>query len=230
MTPPDSKPVRLFYVDDSGAERSGYATFSWVELAIDDWNRGLGEVLAWRAHLDHMYGIPKRYELHSTDFANGRGNPSLRGDTWNRRKAYRSQVLQESFHRFSLWPWMSAGTVYSRTELRRDDFARERARVYQELVRMLDARLRADGELGLLVMGGDGTDGSYYAAHRDLALETRALVEDPAFQHSHRSQWVQIADLVAYAAYQHLVRLPEKQFAWEWYGTLGERVHGTFEV
>ena len=94
----------------------------------------------------------------------------------------------------------------------------------------VDARLREDGELGLLVMGGDGTDGSYYAAHRDLALETRALVEDPAFQHSHRSQWVQIADLVAYAAYQHLVRLPEKQFAWEWYGTLGERVHGTFEV
>lgn len=59
---------------------------------------------------------------------------------------------------------------------------------------MLDARLQADGELGLLVMDGDGVDGSYYAA------------------------------------YQHLIRLPEKEFAWNWYRTLGERVHGTFEV
>lgn len=137
-TPDDAraKPVRLFYVDDSGAERSGYATFSWIEFIIDDWNAGL----------------------------------------------------------------------------------------------MLDRRLQVDGELGLLVMDGDGTDSSYYAAHRDLDLGTRALIEDPAFQNSHRSQWVQIADLIAYAGYQHLVRLPEKQFAWEWYRTLGERVLGTFEV
>lgn len=230
MTPHTSMPVRLFYVDDSGAERSGFATFSWIELAIDDWKMGLGEVLSWRAHLDHNYGIPKRYELHSTDFANGRGNPSRRGDAWNRRKAHRSQVLEESFRRFSLWPWLSVGTVYSHTSLQRDAFARERARVYQKLVQMLDSRLAAAGELGLLVMDGDGTDSSYYAAHRDLPLETRSLIEDPTFQHSHRSQWVQIADLVAYASYQKLVHLPEKQFAWEWYDSLGDRDLGTFKV
>jgi hypothetical protein len=230
MTRSDTKPVRLFYVDDSGAERSGFATFSWIELAIDDWNTGLGEVLNWREHLDHKYGIPKRYELHSTDFVNGRGNPSRRGDQWNRRKAHRSQVMEESFNRFSLWPWLSVGTVYSHTELKRDDFARERARVYQELIQMLDRRLQADGELGLLVMDGDGTDSSYYAAHRALQLETRALIEDPGFQHSHRSQWVQIADLVAYSSYQSLVRLPEKEFAWGWSESLAQRILGVFEV
>ncbi|MGP9613777.1 DUF3800 domain-containing protein [Brachybacterium sp. AOP42-B2-9] len=55
--------------------------------------------------------------------------------------------------------------------------------------------------MGLLVMDGDGTDTSYIAAHHELPIATRSLLEDPGSQHSSRSQWVQIADLIAYAAY-----------------------------
>jgi hypothetical protein len=102
--------------------------------------------------------------------------------------------------------------------------------VYQELVLFLDARLLRADELGMLVMDGDGTDGSYCSAHRALPLATRSLIEDPGFQHSRRSQWVQIADLVAYASYQHLARLPETRFAWNWHATLGDRSLGLFEV
>ena len=54
--------------------------------------------------------------------------------------------------------WLSVGTVYSHTNLRRRLFSAERTRVYMELVRMLDERLTAEGELGMLFMDGDGSD------------------------------------------------------------------------
>lgn len=223
------RPTRLIYVDDSGAEQTGYATFSWLEVSLDDWRSGLAEILKWRAHLTKQYGIPKHYELHAVNFANGRGNPSVH-EAWNRRKAHRSAVFDEAFTRFSHWSWLRAGTVYSKTELPRDAFARERARVYTELVRHLDSRLDANGEWGLLVMDGDGSDTSYITAHRELPIETRALIEDPAFQHSSRSQWVQLADLTAYASYQALAQIPEKKFAWNWYDMLGHICDPPLEV
>jgi hypothetical protein len=41
-------PLRLFYVDDSGAEVSGFATYSWIEFLVEDWKPGLRQVLDWR--------------------------------------------------------------------------------------------------------------------------------------------------------------------------------------
>ena len=61
---------------------------------------------------------------------------------------------------------------------------------------------------------------SYRQAHRSLRLATRNLVEDPFFQGSHLSQWVQVADLVAHAAYQCVLRAPGKELMWEWYPDL----------
>lgn len=116
--------------------------------------------------------------------------------------------------------WAGIGTVYSQTTFRRNQFAKERARVYSELVGLIDARLSAAGELGILVMDGDGTDDSYLSAHRGLPLATRSVIEDPVFQHSHRSQWVQLADIAAYASYQHLLQHEGKEFSWPWYPRL----------
>lgn len=50
-----------------------------------------------------------------------------------------------------------------------------------------------------------------------MKLRHRNVIEDPLFQASHRSQWVQMADIVAYVAYQGLQRYPGKQFVWDWY-------------
>lgn len=66
-------------------------------------------------------------------------------------------------------------------------------------------------------MDGDGSDPGYAAAHRDLKLAHRRVIEDPIFLAAHASQWVQMADLVAWSAYQGLLRHPGKEFAWEWY-------------
>lgn len=216
---PSHRATRIFYVDDSGAETTGIASYSWVSVLLDDWRAALSEVLAWREHLNTTYGIPKHYELHATKFANGRGNPSL-DDAWNRSKANRSVVLDESFNRFAEWGWMTAGTIYSQGNDRREGFKKRRHRVYSKLVHQLDGDLHKANEWGMLVMDGDGSDTSYISAHRELDIATRSLLEDPGFQHSSRTQWVQVADLVAYAAYQHIAEIPEKQFAWQWYPTL----------
>lgn len=223
------RPARFIYVDDSGAEQTGFATYSWVTVAFDHWRQALGDVLSWRAPLTRTYGIPKKYELHATQFANGRGNPSL-DDTWNRRKANRSAVLDETFERFATWDWMTIGTIYSNSESHRESFKKKRHRVYSHLIHHLDEQLRSADEWGTLVMDGDGSDTSYISAHRELPLETRSLLEDPSFQSSSRSQWVQIADLVAYAAYQDVARIPEKHFAWPWYPKLAPLSATTISV
>jgi hypothetical protein len=76
----------------------------------------------------------------------------------------------------------------------------------------------------MIFMDGDGSAHGYYAAHRGLKLADRHIIEDPLFQVSHRSQWVQMADLAAWSAYHGLLRTPRRRFAWEWYGTyLGAR-------
>lgn len=214
--------MKLFYVDDSGAEATGYACFSWLEVPADHWKQGLREILDWRQTLTAAHRIPSSYELHATKFANGRGNPSLDA-SWNRSKAKRSEVMDSAMDFLGSRPWLGIGTVYSESVLRRDHFAAERSRVYSELVTLIDGRLTAADEFGILIMDGDGTDNSYTAAHRRLKLATRSLIEDPMFQHSHGSQWVQLADTTAYAAYQHLLRHEMKRFAWGWYPSLQMR-------
>ncbi|HEX5400730.1 MAG TPA: hypothetical protein VFX16_00355, partial [Pseudonocardiaceae bacterium] len=43
----------------------------------------------------------------------------------------------------------------------------------------------------------------------------------------HRSQWVQMADLTAWSAYQGLLRHEGKQFAWTWYDDISAQVTST---
>ena len=73
---PPAGGVRLFYVDDSGAEETGYAVFAWIESTFPNWTRGLRAWLDLRKSLYAQYQIPPSAELHATKFISGRGNPS----------------------------------------------------------------------------------------------------------------------------------------------------------
>ncbi|MBF4571603.1 DUF3800 domain-containing protein [Herbiconiux sp. VKM Ac-1786] len=109
------------------------------------------------------------------------------------------------------------GAVFRRTGAKGADFHRERGAVYRRLVERWDADHRRSGSFALVSMDGNGTDGSYAEAHRSLALATRHIIEDPTFYDSRRSQFVQLADLVAYAAFSSLNRHEGNRFAWDWY-------------
>lgn len=109
------------------------------------------------------------------------------------------------------------GAVYRRTEARGSGYYRERADLYEQLVRRWDAQHAAEGSFVFISMDGDGSDPTYFNAHRSLKLDTRHVIEDPMFHDSKRSQWTQMADLVAYVAYQHIDRHPRNEHAWNWY-------------
>jgi hypothetical protein len=211
-------PFRFFYVDDSGSVDSGWIIYSWIEVAGHDWRTGLRSWIDLRKKIFAEFAIPPAYELHAATFAGGQGNPSTALD-WNRHKHKRGQVLQLALAAIGATAELSVGTVYRVTGATGKAYAAERADLYNRLVAHLDTRLGTDRELGLIFMDGNGSDPSYRTAHRDLKLAHRNLIEDPLFQGSHINQWVQMADLTAWSAYQGLRRAPNRTFAWQWYDT-----------
>jgi hypothetical protein len=125
-------------------------------------------------------------------------------------------------------PGIALGTVYRRTDSKRDQYARHRNDVYQRFVIQLNARLADHHEHGMIFTDGDGSDPSYRDAHRALAAQHRRVLEDPQFPRSTENSWLQLADFVAWTALQHLHRAPNRRVAWHWYNTyLAPRdVHG----
>lgn len=209
-------PVRLFYVDDSGSVATGLVVYSWIECDIQEWRVGLKTWLELRRDLYARFRIPPAYELHASQFVNGRGRPSTDPE-WNLSKQNRWAVTEELLATIGDCPQLRVGTVFRHTDARGHHYHREREALYVELISHLDERLTSTDELGMVFMDGDGSAAGYYAAHRGLRLSRRRVIEDPLFQASHRSQWVQMADLAAYAAYHAILRHPSKAFCSGWY-------------
>lgn len=212
--------VRLFYVDDSGARDTGWVVYGWVEVLITDWRPALKHWLAWREALAASDSIPKRFEIHMTKFAGGRGRPS-NDEKWNGHKR-RPEIVGEALDTLVTMPKAMVGSVYSKVNRPSGSaYVAEQARVYQELVLDFDRRVGVTNDFGVVIMdGAQGGNGHYVAAHRHLDIDTRNIIEDPCFYQSHSNQWVQMADIVAFCAYQHLARIPSKEDSWDWYPKL----------
>lgn len=72
---------------------------------------------------------------------------------------------------------------------------------------------------GIMIIDGDG-DGPcrfYSRLYTSLNLSGRQLIAGPFFQPSDVSEWIQIADIVAYTAFQSVIKRPGKEFCWSWY-------------
>lgn len=216
--PVNSAPMRMFYIDDSGAESTGYVVYSWIETSPERWSAGLAELLECRRNLYVKHRIPPATELHATKLTAGRGTPST-DPAFNMSKLLRREAVQEALSTVGRCGALKVGTVYRQTSARRRLYQDEREAVYSELIAELDTQLVDRGQWGMVFMDGDGRDPSYNRAHRQLKLKTRHLIEDASFQSSTASQWIQMADLVAWTAYQGLLRHPGKQWAWSWYDT-----------
>lgn len=208
--------AQIIYIDDSGAEATGYVVYGWAAIEIAHWAGALRCLLDFRQKLYVNDGIPADYELHSTQFIPGRGTPSTHPG-WNRRKSNRSRVAREALTTIATLPGTQVGAVWRHTPKTGRDYYEQRAAVYEALLADLDARLAAAGDHAIIVMDGDGTDPTYQREHRKLKLATRRIIEDPWFAASHTSQPVQAADLLAYTAYQAVLRHPGKRFMWDWW-------------
>ncbi|NMM92395.1 hypothetical protein B2J88_50585 [Rhodococcus sp. SRB_17] len=206
----------MFYSDDSGSVDTGFVVYSWIELPVDQWKAGLRAWLDLRKRLYRDYAIPADKELHSTKFVNGRARIST-NPTVNTSKSLRTEVMELALETIGNTEGLTLGTAYRRTTALGPKYHAERVDVYRKLIDHLDDRLASSGELGMIFMDGNGTDQTYQKAHRELKLANRSIIEDPMFQGAHNSQWIQMADIVAYASYQHLLRHEAKKFAWSWY-------------
>ncbi|MGP3691192.1 DUF3800 domain-containing protein [Streptomyces sp. IBSNAI002] len=208
--------TRIFYIDDSGAESTGYVVYGWADIDIAQWSAALRQLLNFRKKLYAETGIPADYELHSTQFIPGRGTPSTR-PAWNRQKRRRQQVAQDNLAAIAALPGTRVGAVWRHTTEKGRAYYDQRSAVYAAMLADIDQALERDGDHGIIVMDGDGSDPSYQREHRKLKLATRRIVEDPWFMGSHHSQPVQAADLLAYTAYQTVQRHPGKDFMWDWW-------------
>lgn len=213
---PSTDGFRLFYMDDSGSPNDGHIVYAWIEVTPGCWAPGLRHWLDLRHRLYASYQVPADAELHATQLIGGRGTPATGGD-FNSSKARRRQLVEEALTAIGENAHIKIGLVHRHTQARGRDYAQEREEVYGALVDHLDRRLQAVDEYGAIVMDGDGSDPSYLSRHRTLPLASRRLIEDPFFQNSHVSQWVQMADLVAWTGYQSINHHDGKTFAWDWY-------------
>lgn len=218
----------MIYADDSGAEATGWIVYGWIECSPQGWRPALRNCLDLRKALKANHCVEVDTELHATKFINGRAriadetSPNFKawdvsaGDKpdW---KILGRKVAEECLSAVATCPDLRVGSVYRRTNKTGKAFHQEKADTYKALIEMLDGHLQDEGCYGTIFMDGNGTDRSYAAAHRELKLAHRNLIEDPLFIDSTRSQLMQMADLVAYVTYLHLHKRQGAEFGWGWH-------------
>jgi hypothetical protein len=209
---------RMLYIDDSGSVASGFIIYGWIECSPDRWRNGLRAILELRKRLYRDYLVPPATELHATKFINGRNRISTNGDDDGTQwKTLGRSVAVDCLEMLRDCPDVKIGAVWRRTTAKGAAYSAERAALYSALVEKLNTEHRSSHTYAFVGMDGDGSNPTYLDAHRALLLDTRHIIEDPMFHDSRRSQWMQMADLVAYAVFTHLNRHPGNEFGWNWY-------------
>ncbi|MEV6527086.1 hypothetical protein AB0M43_34670 [Longispora sp. NPDC051575] len=207
---------RLHYMDDSGSAASGIASFTWLQLHPAAWVDAEQAWSTFRAELAERHAIPAHARLHATELASGRRSPSL-DPNWD-VAALGVDVIREALEVVAAIPEVAVATVYRRAGAA--GHATAKKGLYETLVHALDADLRATGQTGIVFMDGDGSDTSYRAAHQTLP-PGRHLIEAPVFRHAAADQWVQMADIAAWSAFQTLRhRAHRGRRMWSWYPTI----------
>ncbi len=214
---------RMFYADDSGMLDRGWIVYGWLELDTRHWDSVLEHWLKFRKRLLITHGFSVTKEIHTSKFVTGRARPLA---TLPARHHENGEPRWENLGRELIelclaairdCPHIEVGAIFRETPARAGELKHEREATYTELVAIWDGQLRTAGEYGLVGMDGNGDDPIYYAAHRSLDLPVRRIVEDPVFLHSGRSQWMQMADIIAWCSYTHLNNRPDNEFGWNWY-------------
>lgn len=209
---------RVYFVDDSGDSAKGIAVYAWIEVDTAQATEAMAVWLRFRQQLFESHRIPTDAELHSTDFLGGRGRPSME-DKVNQSKVVRREIFVSALKIIGDLPGVSIGAVYRTSPHRRSGFTEAMRDAFCRLVLGIDRRLFLGGLQGIMVIDGDG-DGSchvYTRLFRSLNLSGQQLIAGPFFQPSYDSQWIQIADMVAYTAFQAVIKRPDRQFCWSWF-------------
>lgn len=187
------------------------------------WADVLGEWSQVRRYLWREFRIPVTQELHTTAYVNGRTRISINPPDKCRRnglvlwKDLGRDVATKILDRVASIQGLHVGaiTATGASSL----FADTKVRLYAHLLALFEQDLASRDALGIVLVDGDGSDGSYRAAHRNLPRPTRRIIEDPVHLDSAYSQLIQLADLVAWSANTCADPHPKNAFAHDWYST-----------
>jgi Protein of unknown function (DUF3800) len=209
--------LRLFYIDDSGANDTGIASASWLECSANDWHAVRSHWLDMRRKLNRTYGVPASTVLHSTDFVGGRKEPSS-DPRFNASKEMRHEAMEFVLGSLGECGDVRIGTLYRRTDSRKSDFFAEKLDLFGRLFAHLDTRLGDAGEIGIIYVDGREKEAEGYSrAFR--SRRRRNIIEEPNFQQAKGRQLLQAADVIAWTAYQSILRYPGKERVAGWYDT-----------
>ncbi|GAA1196252.1 hypothetical protein F4556_004699 [Kitasatospora gansuensis] len=214
------QPSSVYFVDDSGDSRK-LAVLGWVEVDLDSSPSGLDTVLSgwqtFRAELqaDPYLNILPSDGLHAVDLAAGRGRPVygvVRPLGSSAKQPYRD-VIRRALVAIDSLVGVRVGSAY-RVGEPGDSFGRTKQDLYEALVQHLNDRHAAAGTYASVVFDGNGTESGLRGAHRRLR-GPRHIIGGPHLIPARDHDLLQMADLVAYVAFQELTRDERRRFLWD---------------
>ncbi|MBH0053188.1 DUF3800 domain-containing protein [Salinibacterium sp. SWN139] len=197
----------IAYIDDSGDEK--YAVYTALLIPIEKWTSTLHEWLKFRRNVFETFTVPADGEIHATELLSGKGNPAptlsygINRDMGKRKKLLNLAVA-------------AVGSLEHVRVLSRVVPNGKPDDCYRSLLKDMESRLTAEDSWAILVVDGNGTDGSHKKAHRALKIANRRIVEDPWHQDSKLSQLVQMADIVSFTIFQAHKLNQTRRFMWGW--------------
>lgn len=199
---------RVYYIDDSGIPKTGLALYSALGVPAAN----AAEIRrAWRelrANWNTTHGMPTDFELHASAFLAGRGRPGGQ----NPLKIQRYRMAQHALEVIGAQPHLTITTVYAEEA---PHWREAKKAAYTGLLRRLDRQLGEAGEHAALIVDGDGSEELYEHVHRRVRP---TCIRVPAAEvPAHTSDWLQMADLVAYTACQAIAQRESRSFMWGWY-------------
>jgi hypothetical protein len=186
--------TRYYYIDDSGAEKSGIVTYSWIEF---DAGRSKSLMRTWltlRERLNAEYGVSVYADLHAS--------------------SARVPAMELILHTLGNYPFIRIGTVYRRTDKKGADFYQEKIALFGKLLSSIDAAVDNEATAALFVDGkGSHRLRAQYKTLRPQAIRTLE------FKPAKETQLLQATDIVAWTTYQSIAKNPGKEVAATWYET-----------
>jgi hypothetical protein len=211
----------MIYMDDSGRPQNGLAVLGWIDFHPDHWSSVLGQWIETRKLLWREYGIPVRKELHTTAYVNGRDRISKRipskyvHDEKTYWKDFGIDVALTCLHTLSSIEGLAIGSSFNQAH--DGGIHVTKMHLYEDYLENFELELSRENALGLVFIDGNGNDQIFMKAHRKLARTNRLILEDPIHMNSKHSQFIQMADLVAWTAFAEVHESRDVRFAKNWY-------------
>ena len=205
--------MHFVYIDDSGDEKT--RCYSALIIHESVWKEGFGIVKGFRRSLKRSDGMFITKELHATEFVAGRGRVGTQIVT----KGRRCEIFREALGMIAALPNI---TMMNAVAPRSKD-----KQVFERLINRINKAM-AEWRSNALIIHDEGKDytsmvrrmcvynpirsryGKWPGGNEYKNIPTVHILEDIVFRKSHQSDFIQMADLCAYALFRSEFPLASK--------------------